>query len=254
LSSPRFGRLAVLVLAAALSACASWHKHGVAVGQKSKVRLGLLPVALKVKVSEPERVRGDVAVALTDSLDYSEEFELMGTSLDASTRPWTADRVKAVAKQFNAQVLLQVSVVGYGKLRTKTLLKHIGTSAVKGTVEGAIVAGPAGPVAGALALTYSLLEGTFLWTTGTFIFNKVYTPVVLEVRLYSGADGGKIWSTDTMSIINKAALKQLPPALRENKDARLTLAAEKAVDRVVFELAREAKRNAKAQAKKHGAA
>ncbi|MBI3553627.1 MAG: hypothetical protein HY077_14110 [Elusimicrobia bacterium] len=250
---PDLRRLSLLLLLAPLCACATWGKHGVDLKTAPRLRIALLPIRCSAKMKDPVRVAGELAAALSDDLRDRPEFDLVATVLTASTSPLTAAELQALGKQFGAQALLEVDVGGYGKIKTTTLLAHLGPSALKGTVEGALVVGPAGPIAGALVLTYSILEGAVLWTSGTFLFNRIYTPVILDGRLYSAVDGRKIWSDAAMALINSEALKQLPTDKQHDKEARLSLAAEKAAAKLVSELTEETRRNLRSQAPKHGA-
>ncbi len=239
-----------LLLVAALSACAAWQKHGVDLTSHPPLRVALLPLSVKVKVKDPNRVSGELAVDISDGLRESEDFDLVSTVLGVSTVPYTSSQLKAMGRQFDAQVLLQVEVGGYGKLKATTVIKHIGFSAVRGTVEGAIVAGPAGPLAGAVVLAYSILEGTAIWLSGTFVFNHIYSPVILDARMYSAVDGEMIWHGSEMAVINREALDQLPEKKRKDREARLSLTAEKAAAKLVAELVKDARYNLKSQLKK----
>jgi hypothetical protein len=241
LSSPSLRRLAVLGLAAALSACSSFRAHGVDLRTSSRLRVVLLPVRCVPEMRDPKRVAEEISTALQDELSRYPEIELTASLVSSSTQPFTADQLVAISTGSRAQAVLEITVAAYGKVKAKTVATRIGTSIARGTIAGAAAAGPAGPVAGAAAFAFGLAEGTAIWTSGFGIFNNIYSPVILDAKLYSGFDGKAVWSYSAFAATNSPAIKELPPRIRADREARLSLTAEKAGAKVVAKLAKTAR-------------
>jgi hypothetical protein len=238
-------KLCVPLALALLCACSSFRAHGVKPRESAPLKVVLLPVRCVPEMRDPARVSEEISVALQDELKKHPEIEVTASLVTASTQPFTADQLVAISTDSGAEVLLEITVAAYGKVKAKTVATRIGASIARGTIAGAAAAGPAGPVAGAAAFAFGLAQGTAIWTSGFGIFNDVYSPVILDAKLYSGVDGKTVWSYSAFAATNDPAIKQLPPRIRADREARLSLTAEKAGAKLIGKLAKAVRSNRK---------
>ncbi|HVE13248.1 MAG TPA: hypothetical protein VNI01_07635 [Elusimicrobiota bacterium] len=218
---------ALLAACVASAGCAAWAEHGVRVEPERRMRLALLPTSCSVRVEDPGRVSREVHEALAGELARHPEFEVV-----ASTAA-------------GGQAALQVDVGGYGKVKRSWLFWLIGSGVVEGAVQGALLAQVGGPWAGLGIAVEEVAQESLTWGGGAFVFNRVFTPVILDGELRSGADGARIWSKTALARINRRALKELPEERRKEKAVRLRLTAQKAAEELVDSLSKAFRRNAK---------
>ena len=80
------------------------------------------------------------------------------------------------------------------------------------------------------------------WGGGAHLFNEHYSPVILEGRLDSSADGKTLWSDTALASIDKDALKKLPEDQQKKKEVQLKVTSEKAERDLVGALEKAVKR------------
>ncbi|MBI3553626.1 MAG: hypothetical protein HY077_14105 [Elusimicrobia bacterium] len=218
-----------MLLLALLSGCATWEKHGLDLTTEPRLRLAVLPARCSVKVSDPERVEREITAMLESKLRKYPWFEVVASTMDA-------------------QAVLAVEVGGYGKIKKKWLVWLIGAGLIEGTAQGVAVAQVAGPWAAVGIAAEEIVQEALTWGGGAFLFNRIFTPVILDGKLTSVRDGKKAWSDTAFARINRKALKKLPAEQRKDKAVRLRLTAEKAAEELIENLAKAARRNIDAQA------
>lgn len=271
-------RLLVLLVLLGITGCATWQNHGVAL-DSAKVPIVMMPVQNTVQIkhlkdirtvadserdqiatNESEQVSVQMRIAADDigyciatnlSSDYFQiippeqvEQTLAALSIDPASGTLTTNQTKAIGEQLDAQAILIIKVAGYGKIKKEWMFLLIGSGVVEGTVQGVVVASAtSSPWAGAAVAAEEILQEVLTWGGGAFLFNKIFTPVILEAELVSTADGKTIWKDTAFARINRKALKQLPEDDRKKKEIRLKLTAEKAVQELVKNLNKKAAKN-----------
>jgi len=255
----RRGLLAsALILALATAGCAGWSRHGIDPTPPRRIRLAVLPVDLAVPVRklksietvpgpEPgpadeaaqvrrrmDAVASDLRVELEDRLVTSYLFEVVPSSavdaalaeLKTSTAPIAPG---LVARRAGADAALTVRLSGYGAVKRSWLFWIAGTAAAEGVTQGVAVGLVAGPAAGAAIAGEEAVQEMLTSGGGIFVFDRFFTPVILEARLVSASDGVVFWKGTAMAVRDRKALKKIPAERRRLKQVRLALAARSAI-------------------------
>src|SRR5262249_48824840 len=81
-----------------------------------------------------------------------------------------------------------------------------------------------------------IAQESLTWGGGFWLFNRVYTPVLIEARLVSARDGRILWSHTAFAESDHEMLKTYPEDARGDKALRLRLTAQKAVRDLLNEL------------------
>ena len=270
----------MLVVSLGIMGCATWGNHGVGL-TSAKVPVVVLPVqnTLKIKhlsdiqriadsesdqsiTNESEQVAAQMRVAADDigrcivtNLSRSDYFQIIppeqaeafvaALGADLTSGALTTNQIMAIGGQLNAEAVLVVKVSGYGKIQKKWMVILIGSGVVEGTVQGVVVAAAtSSPWAGIGIAAEEILQEVLTWGGGVFLFNRIFTPVILEAELVSTSDGKTIWKDTAFARINRKGLKQLPEDERKKKEVRLKLTAEKAAQELVKNLNKKAAKNA----------
>jgi hypothetical protein len=156
----------------------------------------------------------------------------------------TAAQIEELGEILKAQAILVTKVAGYGKIKRKWLVYLIASGVVEGAVDGVLVAAVgASPWVVAGVVAEEILQEAVTWGGGVFIFNRIFTPVILETELLSTTDGKVIWSDTAFARMNWKALKKLPEGERKKKEVRLQLTAQSAVEHLLKDLNKSAFRN-----------
>lgn len=261
-----------------IAGCATWSKHQIRPLDSGKFRIALLPLRSAVKIKrlkeiqsvpknfvpiQPEELliqeqMGQVLHRLTDQLssklEQSGRFEVVPQDkvqkafeeLKLSTgAELNSQEIIALGKSLDVQALLRVNLGGYGKVKKKWIAWLIGTSFPEAVVQGILTIEATGNFWAAVGVgAEDVVQEMFQWGGGAFVFNRIFTPVILDSRLYSVSDGKKIWSHLSVATINFKALRKLPKQERKKKEVRLDLASQKAIDNLAARLSKTAKRNA----------
>jgi hypothetical protein len=261
------------------SACATWSEHGVVLDSR-EIRIAVLPVenAVPIKtLDDIQTVPADLKMSANDGqmvkramddivrriesrvetgIDRSNLFQtvphgkisntsqILGISLDE--RPIPINQLTTFGKAVDADAVFIVTLSGYGKIKKKWLYWLIGSGVVEGVVQGVAAASvvDSGWVAFGVA-GEEILQEILTWGGGTYLFNRIFTPVIIEGELISCTDGKTIWSHTAFARMHRKALKKLPEAERDRKEVRLELTAEKAIDDLLEDLNKKASRNIK---------
>jgi len=267
----------ILFLLLGITGCATWQDHGVAL-DSTKIPIVMMPVQNTVQIkhlkdirtvtdserdatNETEQVAAQMRTAADDigyciatnlsGGDYfriipSEQVEqtLAALSFDADSGTLTTNQTQAIGEQLDAQAILVIKVAGYGKIKKEWMFLLIGSGVVEGTVQGVAAASVSGNAWVGLGLAAEeILQEVLTWGGGVFLFNRFFTPVILEAELISTSDGKTIWKDTAFARINWKALKQLPGDERGKKEVRLKLTAEKAAQELVKNLNKKAAKN-----------
>jgi hypothetical protein len=271
--------IAVAVFSITLTGCATWSKHGVVL-RGERPRLAILPVesTLKLKkltdlltVSEDEpkplneqeliaaemlKVTDEITSKVENGLRESQFFTIVPREdirnaltvivPDWPTTPVSDEQAREIGESVDATVVLLVELSGYGKIKKKWQMLLIGSGIVEGVVQGAIAIAVVDNTWVAVGVgAEEILQELLTWGGGTYLFNRIFTPVILDGRLLSVTDGKIIWSDTAFARLNRKALKQLPEEQRKKKEIRLDLSADKAIKALLKDLNKSALRNAK---------
>ena len=176
---PSFLPLAAGACALALSGCATWKKHGVAVQPPKRVRVAVLPVQGDVKIPELAKIetispemkarklsKADqqklIAERMAENLSWmrgrlDERFDrtyifevvkdsevsaaLAGEGVAAGADFWALKppQIERLAKGLKADVLLRTKLEGYGAVKPVWVALLVGSGFVEGIVQGVIV-------------------------------------------------------------------------------------------------------------------
>lgn len=251
-----------IVLAGLLAGCATWSGHGVTVSPAHKLRLAVLPVQREVvidklqdieSVPEPAKpapdqarvidaqmqaVTAEMTRAVETRLSASPYFEVVPDAQVEATlatlgmpanAPLTPGQIENLGRELDVQVVLAIRLSGYGQLKRQWIAILIGSGVGEGVVQGAVVAKATQSAAlGAAAMLEEIGQEILTWGGGAHLFNEHYSPVILEGRLASTADGKTLWSDTALASIDKDALKKLPEDQQKKKQVQLKVTSEKA--------------------------
>jgi len=255
----RFSTLAVLTCF--LAGCASWTAHGVNYSSSRKLRIAVLPVRSEVQIEKLQNIESvtdsekkqadqallirqqmqtvteDITRAIEARLGENPEIEVvshgqvetMMDSLGLSTaKPLTAEQIERLGTALDVQAVLEVRLSGYGRLKREWITILLGTGVGEGVAQGVVVARATANVALGIAAMLEEIGQEFLtWGGGSYFFNEHYSPVILEGRLVSVADGKTLWSDTAFSSIDKKDLAKLPEDEQKKRQVQLEVTAEK---------------------------
>lgn len=260
-----------------LASCATWHRHGVVFHPPEKIRIAVLPVHNGLKIKKLKNIQSLTAKpdpateanliqqqmkGVTDHLTSSLEAELNagyffavvpGKTVEQtlqnlfpgrSSETLTPQELKTLGARLDVPLLLTTRLAGYGKIKKRWMFYLIGSGAIEGTVQGILsTLATDNPWVGAGIAAEELLQETLTWGGGIFLFDKIFTPVILEGKLISAVDGKTIWNETAFVNRNGKGLKQIPKSERKKKEVRLRLTSEKAVAGFTRHLNKQAWRN-----------
>lgn len=143
--------------------------------------------------------------------------------------PLTPGQLERLGRELDVQVVLAIRLSGYGQLKRQWIAILIGSGVGEGVVQGAVVAkATQSATLGAAAMLEEIGQEILTWGGGAHLFNEHYSPVILEGRLASTADGKTLWSDTALASIDKDALKKLPEDQQKKKQVQLKVTSEKA--------------------------
>lgn len=243
--------------AALLCGCATWGRHGVVIRPPQRIRVAVLPVHadLRVKrladiytVQASSPVPSDESAAIAGRL--AEATEAITRRLESGLKDSYLFDVAESTAAGAAQAVLTVRLSGYGRIKGKWLWYLIGSGFAEGAVQGAVVGTAAGGSAWVAAgiAAEEVLQEALTWGGGAWVFGRVFTPVILEGRLTSVADGKTLWSGTEFVRLDRKGLKRFSKEERGRKELRLRVTAEKAADELVADLEKRAWRNVRKEA------
>jgi hypothetical protein len=243
-------RATLILCAALLAGCASWAERGVPIAPPRKLKVAVLPVSFGVRIrkmtdietvpkgTRPPRGREEAEIssataALSDAMRAS-----FADGLDKS---WY---FRTVASTADADAVLRVTVLGYGRIKRSWVFLLLGSGMVEGAVQGVAVAEAAGSVPAAIGVAgEEALQETVEDVGGVFLFDRWFTPVFLKAELVS-PKGRVVWRGWAWGDRDRKGVKKLPQAGRRLKQKRLWLVFAKAETSLLRKLGKAAARNA----------
>jgi len=263
-----------------MTGCATWSKHSVTPHPPEKIRVAVLPIQGAVRIkhlknieslpksekappnerelidSAMAKARDEITQDFETKLSSSYFFQVIADSdvrqalesrgLSGSSITLTTAELQDIGQALGAQVVLVTKLSGYGSIKKRWLVHLIGSGLVEGLVQGvaaaAVVSSPWAAVGvGVEEATSETLE----WGGGAYIFGRFWSPVILEGKLVSVADGRAIWSGTSLESSNKKEVKALPKEEQQKREVRLRLTARKAAFTLIKKLDKRAWRNLK---------
>ena len=88
-----------------------------------------------------------------------------------------------------------------------------------------------------------IVQEILVWGGGSYLFNKHYSPVTLDAQLISTTDGKVIWDDMVFVSVDIKAIAKLPEEDRKKRDLHLMLTAKKAINELVSDINKKARRN-----------
>ena len=182
-----------------------------------------------------ERLKATEYFDVVPSQEVQQALESL--SLRPATTPLTSDQVKTLGKTLHVQAVMITTLSGYGRIKPRWQAYLIGSGVVEGITEGVITARVVHNTWVAVGVgVQEILQEVLTWGGGVFLFDKFFTPVILESEVVSTIDGKPIWQKTAFARINRQGLKAFPKEERGKKELRLRVTAEKAEDELVKSL------------------
>lgn len=276
----KFHSASLLFVIVFFAGCATWSQHRVAPEVSGKFRIALFPIQSEIKITQLKTIRTvpketlsspneallaqeefkktmqQMNKALEEKLIQSGRFELLSSAtveqalaelgISTAAKKLNQQELNVISEKLNVRALLFVKLVGYGKIKKSWVLWLIGSSIPEAVAQGFLTVQATGNQWAAIGIAAEdVLQEIVQWGGGSLVFNRIFTPVVLESSLQSVADGKKIWHHTSFATINFKALKKLPKDERKKKEIRLQLASEKALRDLAKNLGKRAERNLK---------
>ncbi len=263
----RWLALVVLVLAAG-GGCAGRAARRLPAG-RAPIRLLLLPVVVSLYVrhlkdvaTPPEGHLGEVeeraridarlrSVAETLHRDLLVRLDaapgVIPVAPSAAARatalvgPWpdAARKRVAEARAAGAETVMEVELLGYGRVPQRWLVYLIGSGVVEGAVQGVVAARVVhNPWVGLGVLAEEIVQESLTWGGGALLFNAYYAPVTLRATLYDGHTGVRLWRKTVFVPVDRRRLRHRPEAERHRREVQLALTLDRAEARLVERLAR----------------
>lgn len=268
---------AFLALCCALTGCATWSKHGVAL-EGQKLRVAVLPVRFAFEVTKLKRIesvtnevadgtnrQAQIAAAvrgveshITDSIQRGltnsyffvpvpraeVERALADAGITNTSARLTTNQVQQLGSNLNAQTVLQTKIVGYGAIKKSWLWWLTGWAFAESAFDGLVVGGASGsPLAGIGLAAETFGQEMITTFGGVYVFDRIYTPVILESELFSAKDGKAVWSDMSLDSSNKKGLKKYSEAEQKKKEIRLRTTENLAVQDMLDSLNEKAAKN-----------
>lgn len=260
------------------SACATWKRHGVVLRPPQKLRIAVLPVRNVVHIKKLKQLQtipkgekpppdeknlvekkmreitAQMTRSLTTRLDTTYFFRpippekveqvLKELGHPGSQGPLTKGEAKQIGEKLHVPAILTIRLDGYGKVRPDWVAFLLVTAMVEATAQGVIAAEAIGNTWVAVGLAVGeMAQEVAEWGGGTMLFNKLFTPVILEAKLWSTVDGGELWHKTVMTTPHHKALKKLSKEKQKKREVRLQLSYERAQESIAKSLEKAAARN-----------
>ena len=258
-----------LLLSLGLTGCAGWSQN-IPVSSHEKIRIAILPVEnvaqigkLTEIVSQPaalpeegeeqvviqrhlRQVTADMTRRVEDRLSSSPCFLVVpnaevSAAMDVYATHLPPDGLsdedlRWLGSATRAEVVLQISLSGYGQIKRKWLVYLIGSGVVEGVVQGVVVGKAVTGWAGVVVAAEEIAQEVLTWGGGAALFKSYYSPVTLEGRLVNVVDGKTLWHDTAFVSTDRKELKRLPEEESARKETQLVLTAAKAEKELLDDL------------------
>jgi hypothetical protein len=257
-----------------------WKEHGIIFSPQAKIRIAVLPVRADVKIkklksirdmneyeigaleadpkteavlvsSEISRAAGEITAYAESRLGASRYFEVVPgsstaealMSLGAPETGFLTDsaRIRKLGELLSVQAVLDIKLSGYGRIKKKWQVILLGIGVGEGIVFGAeiqlVTRSRELAMAGAAE---EIIQEMLEFGIGIGVFNKLFTPVILESRMISVSDGKELWGKTAFNTVDRKTLKKFPEKERKSKELRLRITWKESVDKIIGNLEKKA--------------
>ncbi len=178
-----------------------------------------------------QAIRSEARRIFLEQLETGERFHLVTLEeVDAAAKEMGLDEDKEVTREqltvlrerLRADVIVQPTVLDYGKIRWYWLAGGMLADMTWETVViGLASAWNPGIILGNVA--FELLTSTPVWFGGGYLFGVVARPVRVEAGAWDPINGESVWDKQEFALYIWDRLKQMPEAERKKKEAQLYL-------------------------------
>lgn len=134
----------------------------------------------------------------------------------------SAQQLAEFRRRLGADLVVAGSILDYGKIRWQWMLAGMTTDMTAESIALGL-ATSWNPIAIGANIGFELLTSTPLWFGGGYVFGVALRPVRVEARAFETVQGYPVWQAMDESAYAWGALKTLPEAVREKKEAQLEL-------------------------------
>ena len=257
--------------------CVSWSKHNVLLEPPRKMRIAVLPAEVTVKINKLKNIRSippgnlladeqvlirkelnkvteEINTSLERSLNNSYLFEavskqdvdlaLSSLGIDTPASSLSAVQIKKLGKLLGVQAVMSVKLSGYGKIKKQWQVLLVCSGIAEGLIQGVLVKEALENESLALLVGgEEIIQEFITWVGGIYIFNNIFSPVILESKLASTSDGKVFWSKTSFSTIDRKAIKKYSKEEQKLKELRLKVTGETAVREILKALQEKAMNN-----------
>lgn len=245
-------------------------KHGVDFNPPERLKVLILPVEFDVKIKKITAIK-----SVDGSISESENRSLINTEIEnIKQNVWFSifeemsktyllkplpiietlehegesiptDEISRISFLYKPDLILKTKISGYGTIKKKWQMLLLGSGLGEGVVQGFLSYKLLKSKTAAILIALEeFIQEALVWGAGVYLFNKAFSPVIIETKLISARDGRVIWSMTSFTTIDRKAIKKYPQDKQELKELRLKITAEKAVKEIVKSLEKEAFKNA----------
>ena len=134
----------------------------------------------------------------------------------------TPEQLAELRRQLGADLVVAGSILDYGKIRWGWLAAGmVADLSWETVVIGLATAWNPAVILGNVG--FELATSTPLWFGGGYLFGVSFRPVRVEARAFETVHGYPVWQSMEESAYAWGALKELPEAIRDQKEVQLTL-------------------------------
>jgi len=261
----------------AIYGCAShWSKHNVFFEAPQKLKVIVLPVECEVRVKKlklikstkddvlptdaeekiikdeiarvAEEISKNIEVRLNNSYFFEsvplEKTRLAMNTIGIKGLELSDKQLKELGEVLNAKLILRTYLSGYGTIKKKWQVLLLGSGLLEGVTQGIIAYKLSHSKSlSILIATEEFAQEALVWGGGIYIFNHIFSPVILESELISVSDQRIIWSKTAFSTIDRKAIKKYTSEEQKLKELRLKVTAEKAVNEIIKSIQEAALKN-----------
>lgn len=134
----------------------------------------------------------------------------------------TREQLASLRDRLKADVIVQPTVLDYGKVRWYWLAGGmLADMTWESVVIGLATSWHPGAIFGNIG--FELLTSTPVWFGGGYLFGVVSRPVRVEASAWDPINGESVWDKEEFAVYLRGRLNRLPEAERKKKEAQLYL-------------------------------
>ncbi len=243
-----------------LEGCTTWAARGFHVQSGEKIQLIVMPIECTAPITHLKSIEtipegadppDDEGKVIRDLLDQATREMTESLDLELDKTPYFHVISHQTAKrkddqpggQDQADAVLKVQLSGYGKLKRRWQLYMVGSGLVEGLLQG--IAGykiSSNIYVGIGLAAEEIAQELLTWVGGVALFNKHFTPVLLEARLYDAHSGKKLWTRIIAAVGKKKDFSSLSKEESHLLEVRLRVVREKAISELTQALVKKTRK------------